>query len=178
MVRTQQRDDDVRDVHGHEAERGVPDRGEVRALEAQQLALAPGEHRAHVALITRRRLVQRAVVPTAPQRVLDDEPPVRRVPLAPREVQLAVEREGGAFVGRVADGEEGDEGGPEQEGVHGEDGAGVEDGAGDADEEGEAEDRGRDRDEHQDVVVRDEHHVCVHPGLWGVGGCQRRVLQS
>lgn len=86
--------------------------------------------------------MQRAIEPTAVQRVLDDETAERGVPLRPREVEFTVEGEGGAFVGDVADGEEGDEGGPEEEGVDGEDGAGIEDGAGCAGEEGEDVDGG------------------------------------
>lgn len=61
------------------------------------------------------------------QRILDDEASERGVPLGPSKVEFPVEGKCGAFVCDVADGEEGDEGGPEEEGVDGEDGTGVED---------------------------------------------------
>lgn len=163
MIGTQERHEDVRNMHGHHAKRGPPHRRKLRTLEAQQHALAPGEHRAGVAGAARDGLVQRAVVPTAPERVLHDEPPQRCVPLAPCHVELAVEREGGALVGGVSDREDRDERRPEQEHVYGEEGARVEERACEPEEEGQEHDGGGECEEDEHVVVGDVHHVCVRP---------------
>lgn len=155
VIRTEQREEDIHDMQGYDRKGRRPDRVEARLLEAQQLALAPRERRTCVAPRARRGLVQRRVVPAAAQGVLHDEPPDGRVPFAPCAVELSVEREGGAFVCRVADCEDREEHGPEKERVDGEDGARVEDGAGHPDAEGEEHQRGGERDEYEDIVVGD-----------------------
>ena len=76
--------------------------------------------------------MQRGEEAAAAERVLDGAAPEGRVVLGPGEGELAVERVGGALVGGVGDEEEGEEGGPEEEGVEREEGPGVEERAGEA----------------------------------------------
>ena len=68
---------------------------------------------------------------------MDHQSAIWRVPLGPCAVEFAVEREGGAFVGCVAYGKQGEEDGPEEKAVDRKERAGVEDGACETDSEGE-----------------------------------------
>ena len=111
-------------------------------FESVEFGFAPREAGSDVALVAGCGFVQGTVEATAVQGVLDDETAEGGVPLGPGEVEFTVEREGGAFVGGIADREEGDEAGPEENTVDGEDGTGVEDRSGRPDEESQQVNRG------------------------------------
>jgi len=59
-------------------------------------------------------------------------PRARRVPVVPRFADLSIERKIRFFVGEIANGDEGKEGGGEEEHVDREDGAGVQERPGDS----------------------------------------------
>ena len=78
------------------------------SFESVQFGFTPWEAGSDVTAVAGGGFVQGTVEAAAVERVLDDETAEGSVPLRPGEVEFAVEREGGAFVGGIADREEGD----------------------------------------------------------------------
>ena len=110
-------------------------------FESVEFGFAPREAGSDVTAVAGCGFVQGTVEAAAVEGVLDDETAEGGVPLGPGEVEFTVEREGGAFVRGVADREEGDEAGPEEDTVDGKDGTRVEDRSSRSDEESQEVDR-------------------------------------
>jgi len=114
VVDTKKRHEDIGDMQRHERKDGRPRQVQILPFKLPQRTFASWQRRASETSLRSGNLMERVVITTTVQVILNHSSARFGKVSTPGEVEFMVKRKGGLFVTRVADGEEGYEAWPEE----------------------------------------------------------------